>query len=464
MLPLADLQVATGLSISCMVAPRRTIEQGLGEAYGPMPLEAGVEPYADLRKYVAAHPEIASTAEGGPANSPVGNLVDLILSTALDDAATAIGLEARTDRVEVRFERDGVWRLAMTPPVKSWSAIRTRLSTIAGSPSISTGAASEGRLRIHGRGRGPVEALMRVLPTVAGGRIVLRLPDRRPLDATLPGLGFASEQVALLETTLRRGCGLILIVGRPRSGLTTTQYTLALSLARADRQVATIENNVALALPGVTQVPCGPGTPLSRAEAISRCLAEPPDVLVVDDVSEPAVGRLAMEAVDDGLLVVAGLAARSGAVALERLLELGLPPTQLCRSLQLVVHQVASRPLCPGCRKTIASGPEALERLGLTPADLGRLGLADPGRELVLNGPGGCDRCDRTGYVGRQVLFELISPTEGLRHALVERTPYAKLRQDVEDGAIVSLKDSITRGVLVGAIGLAEHERLLASC
>ncbi|HSY41874.1 MAG TPA: ATPase, T2SS/T4P/T4SS family, partial [Polyangia bacterium] len=132
------------------------------------------------------------------------------------------------------------------------------------------------------------------------------------------------------------GAGLVIVAGGPGQGKTTTLAALVEDLtARRPCRVVTIEEPVEYLLKDrrgvVVQREVGTDVP-SAAAALRSVSRQDLDVLVVGDLTDPAAARLAIEAVETGRLVLAGLLAGDIPQILERLAATPEDDTALTRA------------------------------------------------------------------------------------------------------------------------------------
>jgi twitching motility protein PilT len=132
-------------------------------------------------------------------------------------------------------------------------------------------------------------------------------------------LGLPAETRELTEP----GAGLVVVAAGPGNGKTTTSASLVEDLVkRRTCRVVTIEEPVEYLLRDregvVVQREVGTDVP-STAAALRAASRQDVDVLVVGDIGDPEVAGLAIEAAENGRLVLAGLTAGGAAQAIERL-------------------------------------------------------------------------------------------------------------------------------------------------
>ncbi len=170
---------------------------------------------------------------------------------------------------------------------------------------VALATSNGGRQRAHlFHHRGGLSMALRLIP-----------PEVPALDT----LGLPAEVRQLTEP----GAGLVIVAAGPGQGKTTTLAALVEDVtARRTCRVLTIEDPVEYLLKDrrgvVVQREVGTDVP-STVAALRAMSRQDVDLLVVGDLGEPEAARLAIEAVETGRLVLAGLAAANVAQLVERL-------------------------------------------------------------------------------------------------------------------------------------------------
>jgi twitching motility protein PilT len=222
------------------------------------------------------------------------------------------------------------------------------------------------------------------------GGLSLALRLIAPEVPTLDTLGLPAEVRELTEP----GAGLVIVAGGPGQGKTTTLAALVEDLtARRPCRVMTIEEPVEYLLKDrrgvVVQREVGTDVP-STAAALRSVSRQDLDVVVVGDLGEPAAARLAVEAVEAGRLVLAGVPATDVPQVLDRLTatsedDIPLTRARIAAALRGIILQHLV-PASGGKRRGAAGtllrlGPEARAQLveGATAPELsGSMAFAPP--------------------------------------------------------------------------------------
>lgn len=198
----------------------------------------------------------------------------------------------------------------------------------------------------------------------------VRRLGRRP--AGLKALGMTKSQVEEVTLATTHHQGLILVAGPSDVDKAATVDALTFSIGSQD-----------------------------RAEA---------SLVVPMEISDRATAAGAIEAAASGHLAVCAIESSNALTALYRLERLRVSRRAIGNTLIAVVGQRRVRTLCPDCRVN-RRVPRGEARL------LSRHTYRTPSR---IAGPGRCESCEQTGYVGWDGVFEVVTLDSEL-HSLLER-------------------------------------------
>jgi len=340
-------------------------------------------------------------------DSPVARRVSRWLSDAVEMRASDLHIEPRSNSVEVRFRVDGRLELIAQESVDLASGILARIKVLADLDLGERRKAQDGRATIIVSGR-KVDVRVSIVPSVHGEAAVLRILDRGEIALDFASLGFASEELALLETSLSAPHGLLLVTGPTGSGKTTTLYAGLNALEGSGKKILTVEDPVEFHFDHVTQVQVAPKAGVTFASSIRSFLRQDPDIIFVGEIRDAETAKTAVEAALTGHLVLATLHAIDCEKAVPRLIDMGVDPAQLSACLRAVLSQRLVRKLCQRC---------AIRR----PASRDEAALLGAGGSFELVEAGdGCPSCEGSGYRGRIAIGESIALTAELAMAIKE--------------------------------------------
>jgi len=378
--------------------------------------------------------------------SPVINLVNVALLTALKDKASDIHIEPDHKGTRIRYRIDGVLRDLMKPPPGMHAAIVSRIKVIGKMDIAEKRLPQEGRVRLVAEGR-HIDLRVSSMPTLLGEKLVIRILDKENLHVRLEDLGFRPETLMVFQEMLDRPHGLLLVTGPTGSGKTTTLYS-AIDLVRSpELNIVTVEDPVEYQLDLVNQVQVRESIGMTFARALRSILRQDPDVIMIGEIRDQETARVAVQAALTGHLVLATLHTNDAPGAVARLLDMSIEPYLLASALNGVVAQRLARTICAGCATRYYPSERVLADAGLH-EHVGR----------AFHKGAGCQQCHNSGFHGRIGIYEVMEVTPEMRRMIHLAAPTHELRQKQRQRGMLDLR---SEGVLIALEGRSSLEEVL---
>src|SRR4051794_37656793 len=382
------------------------------------------------------------------AGSPIINLVNVALLTAVRDKASDIHIEPHKNGTRIRYRIDGVLRDLMKPPAGMHAAIVSRIKVIGKMDIAEKRLPQEGRVHILAEGR-EIDLRVSSMPTLLGEKLVVRILDKANLRVRLEDLGFRSDALASFKRMLTQPHGLVLVTGPTGSGKTTTLYS-ALDLVRSpELNIVTIEDPVEYQLDMVNQTHVHDSVGLTFAKALRSILRQDPDVIMVGEIRDHETARVAVQAALTGHLVLATLHTNDAVGAVARLLDMGIESYLLSSALNGVVAQRLARSICSGCATKYYP----------TEQELADAELSDKVGRAFRKGAG-CQQCHDSGFLGRFGVYEVLEVTPALRRMVHAGAPSHELRTVFKKQGGRTLREEGVQTALEGRSSLDEVLRV----
>jgi len=380
--------------------------------------------------------------------SPIVNLVNVALLTAVKDKASDIHIEPDKRGTRVRYRIDGSLRDLMKPPPGIHAAVVSRVKIIGKMDIAEKRLPQEGRVRINAEGR-EIDLRVSSIPTLLGEKLVIRILDKQNLHVRMQDLGFREEALDTFQRVLRQPHGLVLVTGPTGSGKTTTLYS-ALDLLRSpERNIVTVEDPVEYQLDMVNQIQVHDSIGLSFARTLRSILRQDPDIIMVGEIRDEETARVAVQAALTGHGVLATLHTNDAPGAIARLVDMGVEPYLLSAAVNGVVAQRLARTICPSCTTKYYPSERA---------------LADAGLESMVGRPfrkgGGCNECHDTGFKGRMGIYEMMEVTPEIRRMVYRGAPSHELREALRKNSQLGLREEGVRLAIEHRTSLEEVIRV----
>jgi general secretion pathway protein E len=378
--------------------------------------------------------------------APVVRIVNRLISKAVESRASDIHIEPLEHNLRVRYRIDGVLREVETPPLQLRAAIISRVKIMARLNIAERRLPQDGRIKLAVRGK-DIDLRVATMPTMHGEAVVLRILDRGSVALDFASLGFEDAALVAYREALARPNGIILVTGPTGSGKTTTLYTSLIELNTPDRKVLAVEDPIEYQLDGVNQVQIKPQIGLSFAHVLRSMLRHDPDVIMVGEIRDLETAQIAIQAALTGHLVLSTVHTNNAASTLTRLLDMGVEDYLMTSTLNAIIAQRLVRRLCQDCRKPYPPLPELLAQLGLE----GR-------SEVTFWHPGGCPKCNETGYFGRISINEVLVMSDAIRRQILHHAEATELQRSA---LATGMRPMFQDGIGKAAAGITTIEEVL---
>ncbi len=431
----------TGLQVEPVLADAGRLLTAIDHAHDSQSQSAALD---TLVQRVIEHLHAKAETPAVPEDTRlVVRLVNQILSDAVVMGASDVHIEPRPDRVELRYRVAGQLRKVRELPLGFLPLLGSRLEEMLHLDEQKGHLPREGRVSVAIGGR-DVDLRASVLPSVHGGRFVLRIHDKSRGVKRLNELGFERDDLTLFRSLVTKPHGLFLVAGPAGSGKTTTLYAALQELKPVANNVMTCEDPVEHEIPGVSQSQVDEKQGFGFPQQLRAILRQDPDVIMVGDMPDAETSETAVRAALAGHTVLAALRCNDAPSAIPYLLDMGIDPSLLGTSLIGVMSQRLLRVLCPHCQQ--AAPPSAAD-LDLVAAH------GEPCPQEIWE-PGGCPACEGTGYQGRVAVHEIMPVTPAVARLIATREPVETIREVAAEFGYRPLQLSALEMVLLGRTSL----------
>ncbi len=360
-------------------------------------------------------------AEGDETGEEAVQIVDYLLTRAIQLGASDLHIEPMQSRIRVRTRIDGVLQHLTDLPADFAPRVVSRVKILAGADIAEKRLHQDGKIFVKVEG-GEVDIRVSSYVSVYGETIVMRLLDRNKGILPLEKIGFTPNAFAsLTEVVLESSSGLVLLVGPTGSGKTTTLYSFLDHANDPSEKVITAEDPVEYVIEGLIQCSVNQKTGPTFPDSLRAIVRQDPDTIVVGEIRDEITASLALESALTGHKVFSTFHTEEAVGAFVRLLEMGLESFLVASTVSAIIAQRLVRRLCMQCRKPGEPTRAELRFLGIERSEL---------RGIRFWSPGGCSECQDTGYKGRVAIHEVLLPDDELRDAVLRRASSKELREN----------------------------------
>lgn len=352
-------------------------------------------------------------------DSPVIQILNSVLSEAIQQGASDIHFEPMEDGLSVRYRIDGVLQMRHAPSSEFQSQLLTRIKVMAKLDIAEHRLPQDGRIKLEFGGR-QIDFRVSTVPVVYGERVVLRILDKTNILYGLNQIGMASSMLEIFKKLIQLSEGIILVTGPTGSGKTTTLYAALSDINSTETNIMTIEDPVEYKLQGMAQIGVNPKIDLDFAKGLRHILRQDPDVIMIGEIRDKETADIAIQASLTGHLVLSTLHTNDAPSALTRLVDMGIEPYLLSSSVVGVLAQRLVRTICPHCKTSYAPSDAELKEIGLLREDL------DQGQ--LFKGTG-CAHCYESGYKGRHAIYELMVVSSHVKRQLLNSADSVELQR-----------------------------------
>lgn len=461
---------------SAKILPRLTTKEGIRHALSQYEksLEATLESIMGTRWEKTNHVERIKEPEGYEQlgkkpekiaeELPIIGVVDTILKHAVIQDASDIHIEPLEKEVLVRYRVDGILRDIMNLPIAAKHGIIARIKVLSRLKLDETRLPQDGRMKFETE---EIKYSVRVsiLPVLNGEKVVMRLLSESAKAIDLKKMGFEGRDLELMNNSLKKDSGMILVTGPTGSGKTTTLYSMMGILNTPDVNISTVEDPIEYRMPRINQTQVNSKIGLTFASGLRSLVRQDPDIIMVGEIRDEETVGLAINAALTGHLVLSTLHTTSAAGAIPRMIDMKGEPFLIASTLSLSIAQRLVRRIY-GEREKYKIKPAEINTIKRH-CDSDRMlsilkeeGLVKKGgtwNDVELYKPMPSE-ASSDGYKGRIAISEVLPITETIQNLIIKRTDTNNIhRQGVKEG----MKTMVEDGILKAARGITSLQEVL---
>lgn len=388
--------------------------------------------------------EMAQSAE----DAPIVRLVNRIIRNGLIKKASDIHILPQAKKIILAYRLNGDLISENALDKGLHKQIIARIKILAGMDITEQRLPQDGRLILRD-GKKIYEFRISCIPNSFGESLVLRILNKEAA-VNLKQLGLRQDDYAQISAMTRKPYGLILVTGPTGSGKSTSLFAMLQSISHLPAHILTIEDPVESDIDGANQIQVNQKIGLTFARILRNVLRHDPDIIMIGEMRDQETAEIGIEAALTGHLLFSTLHTNSAVDTIIRLNDFGIPNYLLASALLGIISQNLIKKLCPDCHVQLAESADSFEIIH-------DLGYETPARLYAAKG---CEQCDQSGYVGRVMVYEVLSVNETIRHAIHDGKLGRNLQKiAVENGMIPKAMHALQ----LAEDGVIDHNDLIRS-
>ncbi len=377
-----------------------------------------------------------ATLEEQQEASSILMLIDVILKACINGRASDIHIEPTEKNCMVRGRVDGkltemfIFEKDIYPPLAS------RLKLLSDLDIAEKRKPQDGRFSTMVSEK-EYDFRISTLPILYGESIVIRVLDKQKALVRLEDAGMDAVSYQKLIKGLQAPYGIILVTGPTGSGKTTTLYGALNKLRNVEDKVITVEDPVEYRMNLIQQVQVNPKVGLSFADALRSILRQDPDKIMIGEIRDQETLEIAIKAALTGHLVISTLHTNDAISAIPRMADMGIENYLISGALVAIQAQRLIRKICTNCKTQEEAPASIIEEIKeFIPKDT-----------KFYTGKG-CKECNDTGYMGREMICEVITVSDELSSLIAKGASKDELRaQAKKEGFIPIFQNGIQKAI-----------------
>ena len=426
-------------------------QESIQRLFPKKPIKVAISPVKQIERYLnklelsesvkGLINEIRKEINAGNVNearesSAILRLIQIVLQTAILSRASDIHIEPTEKNCIVRTRIDGILTEQFIFDKDIYPPLSSRIKLLSNLDIAEKRKPQDGRFSATIMKK-EYDFRVSTLPIMTGESIVMRILDKSKAMIKLEDAGMSDYNFKKFVKSLKTPYGIILVTGPTGSGKTTTLYG-ALNMVRSiEKKIITVEDPIEYQMNLVQQSQVQPKIGYTFATALRSILRQDPDIIMIGEIRDQETLRIAVQAALTGHLVLSTLHTNDAISAITRMVDMGIEPYLVSGSLIAIEAQRLVRKICPYCKEKTAILP-TIER-----------DLKDylPENYQFYKGKG-CKHCNMTGYLGREMVSEVLTIDDQLSSMIAREESKEKITNyAVENGFINMLQDGINKAL-----------------
>lgn len=400
--------------------------------------------------------------EGIVKDAPVAKIVSVIIRHAIEGGASDIHIEPLAKETRVRYRIDGMLHNSLVLPKDIHQAIVARIKVLSNLKLDETRSPQDGRIRLVINNR-EIDFRVSSMPLLSEEKIVMRVLDTAKGISSMDKLGFIGHNLAVVNESLKKTGGIMLVTGPTGSGKTTTLYSLLNILNKESTNIVTLEDPIEYFVKGINQSQIRPELDFTFASGLRSILRQDPDIIMVGEIRDNETAELAIHSALTGHLVVSTLHTKDAIGTIARLVDMKVEPFLLGSVLNLSLAQRLTRRICSYCKVEAEIVPAFKEDIvaklkAISPGIIKEaIPDYDPNNIKFYRGEG-CSHCGKTGYRDRIGIIEIIDINHDMKNLILQKKGALTIEDVQSNQPFLTMEQD---GIIKSILGLTTIEEVM---
>lgn len=395
----------------------------------------------------------------------VTRLLDVIIMGAVKLNSSDIHFEPFETDCLIRYRVDGILQDVVRLSLQQYHQVISRVKYLSKLRLDQANQPQDGRFSVKSVSGENIDLRVSLMPSSFGESIVIRLLGQEKSILLIDKLGFRPEALSVIREAISKPHGMILTSGPTGSGKSSTLYAILAEVKKPGVKIITLEDPVEYRIEGVEQSQVDTEHGYKFADGLRASLRQDPDILMVGEIRDAETAEIAVQAALTGHLLISTIHANSAPAVFVRFIEMGIKPFLLSGSINLVMAQRLVRKVCPHCTEKYTLRPEIWQEIKkilepvknrLEPEMQQKISSDN----LELTRGHGCDKCNKSGFLGRQVIIEVLVPDEVIEQLIGKSASISEFEKAARTQGMVSMEQDGLIKVLQGTTTVEEVWRV----
>ena len=380
----------------------------------------------------------------------VTDLIDNIITLAIEKRASDIHIEPQIDSVRVRFRIDGELFVMANIGKEKQPQMIGRLKAISNMHQEKQ-ESQDGRILLYDDYNIRVSSQKNIY----GEKFVLRMLKKSAKIRDIFELGFPYGEKELNKAINKKN-SLTIMAAPTGEGKTTTLYSILDYLKSDDINITTIEDPVEIRIPGLNQIEIDKN--VRFADSLRTILRQDPDVILVGEIRDKETAEIAVQAGQTGHYVLSTIHTIDAIEVVTRLRKMGLTDYDIASTVGTTISQRLLRRICPHCKRErdfTEFEKEIIEKIGE------KYNYKFNLNNVKTYDAVGCDKCNNSGYYDRIGIFEVLNIDDDIKELIMEGKSSIEIRKKAMEKDYRPLVVDGVMKVLKGETNLNELNKKL---